>query len=117
MQDNFVCPADVFICNLGENSGSVQSGCRPCIVVSNAKCCMYSSTIQVVPMTSKPKPDLPTHYLIYNKDYNKLQANVNTVLAEQITTIDKAQLIEKICTLSPKDLYHVINCVKRVFPC
>lgn len=116
MTQKFTIPGDVYICSFGDCNGSVQSGTRPCVVVSNAKCCAHSNTIQVVPITSKVKPELLTHYMLYKSDYDKFSADANTVLCEQITTVDKSQLKGKICTLSPKDLYEIILCIKYNFP-
>lgn len=86
---------DVLICNLGAINGckgSVQRGeARPCIVVSNNISNKTSPVITVVPLTTQIyKKFLPTHF-VYYKDLGGSETTV--ALCEQITTIDKSQII------------------------
>lgn len=77
---------DVIFCDLGIRTGSVQSGIRPCIVVSNDYGNTYSSTYIVVPLTTKHKPILPTHVEIEENSY---------ALCEQVTTVSEQQILRK----------------------
>ena len=73
---------------------SVQGGNRPVIIVSNDIGNEKSDTVTVLPITGFVKRlGLPTHVLIEEGlDFP------STVLAEQITTIDKRKLVKKYCT-------------------
>lgn len=75
---------DILVCNLS-SIGSVQSGSRPCLVISNNKANRYSPVITVLPITSRKKKLLPTHVPI------TLEVE-SYIMAEQIISIDKKQI-------------------------
>ena len=75
---------DIIMCDLGMHSGSVQSGIRPCVVVSNDTGNKYSTIYTVVPLTTKLKHDLPTHVCLAPNSY---------ALCEQCTTISEQQVL------------------------
>lgn len=62
-------------------TGSEQRAGRPAIVVSNDMNNEFSSTIQVVYLTTQPKTDLPTHVLISSIKRESI------ALCEQITAV------------------------------
>lgn len=62
-------------------TGSEQRPGRPAIVVSNDMNNEFSSTIQVVYLTTQPKTDLPTHVLISSLKRESI------ALCEQITAV------------------------------
>lgn len=65
--------------------GSVQSGIRPLLVVSNDIGNMHSKVVIVVPITSRKKKPLPTHvHLGMDKP--------STALCEQIQTVSKSSI-------------------------
>ena len=33
---------EIYICDFGQNNGSVQSGVRPCVIVDNKNACAFS---------------------------------------------------------------------------
>ena len=82
--------------DLGERSGSLQSGRRPVLIVSNDKNNRYSSVLNVIPMTTKMnKRNLPCHVEIY--DYEKFGLNAPiTIMVEQLTVVDKKDLMFRI---------------------
>ena len=89
---------DIFFAALNPVQGSEQGGTRPVIVVQNDVGNQYSPTTIVLAITSRiHKAKLPTHVEIpcvesgLNKD--------SVVLAEQLRTIDKSRLIQKIATV------------------
>lgn len=87
---------------LGERIGSVQSGIRLVVVVQNDVGNKYSTTVIGVPLTTKrAKRELPTHKILRN--YSELVDN-SIVLAEQIVTFDKTQIINYICNVREEDL-------------
>lgn len=87
---------DIWFADLGNHpNSSVQSGCRPVIILSNNIGNIHSDTVNIVPMTRHlKKPDLPCHTEI-TPDHisDKRQLLVpSMVLAEQVTTISKSAL-------------------------
>lgn len=95
----------IFNVALGEKIGSVQCGVRPLLIIQNDTGNKYSTTTVGIPLTSKrSKRNLPTHKVL--KNYGKL-IDESTVLAEQICTIDKSQIINYICDIREEDLKEI----------
>lgn len=94
---NTVKRGEVYLCDFWVPLGCEQGGKRPAIIVQNDIGNHYSPTTIVVPCTTALKHYQPTHISIEQADtkfyYSNLQEN-NTVLAEQITTIDKSRLLQ-----------------------
>lgn len=95
--------------------GCEQKGIRPCVVVSNQMACSYSPTATIVPVTSKDKKYIPTHYMLNNNKYGCFDKDENTILCEQIRTIDKCRFKQFIGKLSDDDLQGVIEKINRNF--
>ena len=90
---------DLYFADLGPVIGSEQGGVRPVLVVQNNVGNKYSPTIIVAAVTSqKHKAQLPTHVSI-DAAGNGLSKN-SVVLLEQLRTIDKSRLRERIGTLN-----------------
>ena len=86
---------DIFYADLSPVIGSEQGGVRPVIVVQNDIGNKYSPTIIVAAITSQiNKAKMPTHIELDANEYGLSKDSV--VLAEQIRTIDKRRLKEKI---------------------
>lgn len=80
---------DVIFGEFPDMDDSVQSGCRPGIVIQNNLGNRYSPTLIVMPLTSKIKNlNQATHLLIKSNNENGLRTD-SLLLAEQIATIDK----------------------------
>lgn len=92
---------DVLIADLPHYPGSVQSGERPVIVVQNDKGNAFSGTLIVVPTTTAKKKFMTTHVPVSEKDgfYRD-----SIVLCEQILTIDKRIIIQKLGSVSSKTM-------------
>lgn len=88
--------------DFGQNQGSVQRGKRPAVVIQNDMGNKYSTTTIVVPITGKVKKELPTHHQLYSKNYCCLKCD-STILAEQVLTISKEQILEVIGHLRKED--------------
>lgn len=96
---------NVVLVNLGKASGSVQAGTRPMVVVQNDIGNIYSPTLIGVPITSKKnKRKLTTHKVL--DGYNQL-VNDSTVIAEQILTVNKTQILKYICNLKEEDIIEI----------
>lgn len=86
---------DLFYADLSPVEGSEQGGVRPVVVVQNNVGNKYSPTIIIAPITSQTnKAKLPTHVAIESNKYGLPKDSV--VLLEQVRTIDKKRLKEKI---------------------
>nr|WP_072537364.1 type II toxin-antitoxin system PemK/MazF family toxin [Anaerococcus mediterraneensis] len=90
---------DLFYADLSPVVGSEQGGVRPVIVVQNDTGNKYSPTIIVAPVTSQMnKAKLPTHVKLKGNNYGLPKNSV--ALMEQLRTIDKKRLREKIGSFS-----------------
>jgi len=86
---------DIYYADLSPVIGSEQGGIRPVLVVQNDVGNKYSPTIIVAAITSQiNKAKLPTHVEINALEYGLTKDSV--VLLEQVRTIDKRRLREKI---------------------
>lgn len=86
---------DIFYADLSPVIGSEQGGVRPVVVIQNDVGNKYSPTIIIAAITSQQnKTKLPTHVSVESKDVPLPKNSV--ILLEQIRTIDKKRLREKI---------------------
>ncbi len=98
---------DIFYADLSPVIGSEQGGVRPVLVVQNDIGNKYSPTIIAAAITSQiNKAKLPTHIEINAQDYGLQKDSV--ILLEQIRTIDKKRLREKIGHLD-EELMEKVN--------
>ena len=89
---------DRFYADLSPVIGSEQGGIRPVLIIQNDIGNKYSPTVICAAITSQiNKAKLPTHIEIKAKQYTLVKDSV--ILLEQIRTIDKKRLREKICQL------------------
>ena len=94
---------DIFYADLRPVIGSEQGGIRPVLIVQNDMGNKHSPTVICVAITSKMnKAKLPTHIEISAAKYSLVKDSV--ILLEQIRTIDKSRLREKICHLDKEIL-------------
>lgn len=97
---------DIFYADLSPVIGSEQGGIRPVIIIQNDIGNKYSPTIIIAAITSQiNKAKLPTHVEISSEEYGLNKDSV--VLLEQIRTIDKKRLKEKIGHMTEKDINKV----------
>jgi len=105
---------EIYFANLGDstqNLHSEQEGFRPVLILQNDIGNKYSPTVIVACLTSKIyKNKLPTHVFLSAKDYN-LNCD-SLVLCEQIKTLDKIRLKNKIATINYGDQQRVDHAIK-----
>lgn len=102
---------DVYYADLSPVIGSEQGGVRPVLVIQNDIGNKYSPTIIVAAITSQiNKAKLPTHVEIRASEYGLSKDSV--VLLEQIRTIDKKRLREKIGRFNDEMMGKVDECLK-----
>lgn len=89
---------DIYYADLRPVVGSEQGGIRPVLVIQNDIGNRHSPTIICAAITSKMnKAKLPTHVELNAKQYSLVKDSV--VLLEQLRTIDKIRLKDKVCHL------------------
>lgn len=99
---------DMFYADLSPVVGSEQGGVRPVLIIQNDMGNKYSPTVIAAAITSQTnKAKLPTHIEI-NSEKCGLK-NDSVVLAEQIRTIDKSRLKEKIGHIEDEKIINKIN--------
>ena len=88
---------DIFYADLSKNLvGSEQGGIRPVIIIQNDIGNKFCPTVLVLPITSVVKKEnMPTHCILHKSNKNGLSVN-SMVLAEQIKSIDKSRLKNRI---------------------
>ena len=102
---------EIYYCELPARNGnsSVQTGIRPCIIVSNNANNRFSNIVKVIPITSKIKKlDLPCHVFIKADNENNLAVD-SMAMAEQVITIEKDKVLERIGIISKelqKQIYY-----------
>lgn len=89
---------DIYFADLSPVVGSEQGGFRPVLVIQNDIGNRFSPTVIVAAITAQiQKAKLPTHVEIDAKTYGLDRDSV--ILLEQIRTIDKQRLTDKITHL------------------
>jgi mRNA interferase MazF len=99
---------DMFYADLSPVVGSEQGGIRPVLIVQNDVGNKYSPTVIAAAITSQTnKTRLPTHIDIDSKAYGLMKDSV--ILTEQVRTIDKTRLKEKIGKIDIETMNKVNN--------
>ena len=89
---------DIFYADLRPVVGSEQGGVRPVLIIQNDIGNRHSPTVICAAITSQMnKAKLPTHIALSSAVYALPKDSV--ILLEQIRTIDKQRLKEKVCHL------------------
>ena len=98
---------DVYYADLRPVVGSEQGGVRPVLIIQNDIGNRHSPTVICAAMN---KAKLPTHIEIEASAYGIVRDSV--ILLEQLRTIDKRRLKDKICHLTPEQLALVNEALK-----
>ena len=105
---------DIYYADLSPVVGSEQGGIRPVLIVQNDVGNRFSPTVIAAAITSRlSKTRLPTHIDIYAKDVGLAKDSV--VLLEQIRTIDKKRLKEKMGHLDDATMISVNSAIQVSF--
>ena len=97
---------DIYYADLRPVIGSEQGGVRPLLVIQNDTGNRHSPTVIVAAITSKMnKAKLPTHVELSTRQCQIVRDSV--ILLEQLRTIDKQRLRDKICHLDELSLKRV----------
>ena len=97
---------DIFYADLRPVVGSEQGGVRPVLIIQNDMGNRHSPTVICAAITSKMnKAKLPTHVEIEAGRYAIVKDSV--ILLEQVRTIDKSRLKERVCHLDQEVLKRI----------
>lgn len=97
---------DIYYADLRPVVGSEQGGVRPVLIVQNDTGNRHSPTVICAAITSRQnKAKLPTHIEIRAEQY-QIEKN-SVILLEQLRTIDKMRLKDRVCHLDEKVMHQV----------
>lgn len=98
---------DIFYADLRPVVGSEQGGIRPVLIIQNDTGNKHSPTVICAEITSQMhKSKLPTHVELDSSRYDMVKDSV--ILLEQLRTIDKRRLKDKVCHLD-NDIIGQVN--------
>ncbi|MCH5262240.1 MAG: type II toxin-antitoxin system PemK/MazF family toxin [Lachnospiraceae bacterium] len=98
---------DIYYADLRPVIGSEQGGIRPVLIIQNDVGNKHSPTVICAAITSKMnKAKLPTHIELNASKYDMVKDSV--ILLEQLRTIDKKRLKDRICHLD-QDIMQIVN--------
>ena len=105
---------DIYYADLSPVIGSEQGGLRPVLIIQNDIGNKYSPTVIAAAITSQiNKTKLPTHIELYAESFGLAKTSV--ILLEQIRTIDKRRLKEKMGHLDEKLMDKVNDAISISF--
>ena len=104
---------EIYYADLNPVVGSEQGGIRPVLILQNEVGNWFSPTVIVAAMTAKgSKVHLPTHVPV-GTDSGLRRPSI--VLAEQVRTIDKIRLLERVGMLPPEKQEQVDRALRISF--
>lgn|SRR5690625_3276457 len=102
---------EVYLADLSPVEGSEQGGKRPVVIIQNNVGNYHSPTVIVAAVTGRiNKAKIPTHVEISKDTYNLDKDSV--ILLEQIRTVDKKRLMEKLTYLKEDKMAEVDAALK-----
>ncbi len=102
---------DIYYADLRPVIGSERGGIRPLLIIQNDVGNRHSPTVICAAITSRlNKANLPTHILLDTNECEIVKDSV--VLLEQLRTIDKKRLKDKVCHLDPQIMNRVNRALK-----
>ncbi len=102
---------DIFYADLDQGTGSEQNGRRPVVILQNNKGNRHSTTTIAAMITSARKKSLPTHVWVRKEDSGLKEDSI--VLLEQIQTLDKKRLVNKVGRLGKSAMNQVDRAARR----
>ncbi|WP_337833304.1 type II toxin-antitoxin system PemK/MazF family toxin [Geoanaerobacter pelophilus] len=99
---------DVYLVNLDPTVGHEIRKARPCLIISPDEMNRYVATVIVAPMTTKGR-DYPTRVSC------SLQGKNGQVVLDQIRTVDKARLVQKLGKAGKNTQEEVLSILAEMF--
>lgn len=112
---------DIYYADLSPVVGSEQGGVRPVLIVQNDMGNRYSPTVIAAAITSRTgKAKLPTHIEVSGTEGGSVRApsglsKNSVILLEQIRTLDKARLRERMGRLDETTMQQVNSAINISF--
>ncbi|MEQ8482886.1 MAG: type II toxin-antitoxin system PemK/MazF family toxin [Pseudomonadales bacterium] len=103
-----VARGEIWLVNLDPTIGSGIRKSRPCLVISPPELHDHLRTVMLAPMTTASRP-APFRVPISHDGKRGL------VLIDQIRTVDKARLIRRLGSTSPRTLLQALRTLQEVF--
>ena len=105
---------DIYFADLSPVVGSEQGGMRPVVIVQNDLGNRHSPTVIAAAITSRTgKNPLPTHITVGKSDHGLARDSV--ILLEQVRTLDKCRLKEKVGHLNDSVMREVDGAIEVSF--
>lgn len=112
--DHNIKRGDIFYADLSPVVGSEQGGIRPVLIVQNNIGNRHSPTVIAAAITSQVnKANMPTHITLGARSFGLTRDSV--VLMEQIRTLDKKRLREKMGTLDEANMRRIDQAIAVSF--
>ena len=112
--DNSVKRGDIFYADLSPVVGSEQGGVRPVLIIQNNTGNRHSPTVIAAAITSQTgKANLPTHISLAARSCGLTRDSV--ILLEQVRTLDKSRLRERMGRLDEPAMHQVDNAIAVSF--
>ncbi len=99
---------DVYLVNLDPTQGSEIKKTRPCCIISPDEMNRYISTVIIAPLTSKGR-NYPSRV---NCNFRNSKGQI---VLDQIRTVDKSRLVEKLGAISTGEQSKVISVLSEMF--
>lgn len=99
---------EIWLVNLDPTVGSEIKKSRPCVIISPAEMHDYLRTVIVAPMTTGSRP-APFRIALTHAGKQGL------ILLDQVRTVDKTRLINRLGKLQPKTLGVVLETMQEIF--
>ena len=116
MRDRYLVQGGVYYCSdIADTIGVEQRWNRPCIILSTKMLNANRDSVLVVPITSRDKKLMLTHYELTKTKYPFLAYESNIVLLENISDMSKWRLGRKFGKLSKEDLDNISEQTKYLF--
>jgi len=104
----------IYIVNLPNRRGSIQSKQRPCVLVSNNSCNNFSPVLHVCPLSSvTTKKKLPTHIMINRVNSGLLKDSI--ALCEQTIPVNKSDILNQVAFCNEETMLRISRGIKLQF--
>ena len=98
----------VYWVDLNPTRGAEINKTRPCVVISPPEMNDHLRTIIIAPLTSRGREGYPTRIKVAIEDVN------GWIVLDQIRTIDKTRLCERIGILSTEEILGIKSIIKEM---
>ncbi|PJZ46670.1 type II toxin-antitoxin system PemK/MazF family toxin [Leptospira brenneri] len=98
---------DIYLINLDPTIGHEIKKSRPCIVISPDEMNLFIGTVMIAPMTTRSR-SYPTRVDL------TFQGKKGSIVLDQIRTVDRSRLIQKLGSSDPKTIQKIKKVIKEM---